>query len=301
MLEFKQARFFPTNYLPESFLLGLSVSLFVAKSNGKLRIISQQDHADFAAQFAAHWGNSSFSVPRPYESMIIATGEHDNGWWEYDLRPLVDENGEPINFFHVPRELHSKFYKNGIDRVIGQDKYAGLMVVMHTIGLFNERYGTDKGPIPPPFLMDDPRYKDFLKTMESERKELLTKLESSEEFKTFSAADMIWRNYRLLQVFDRLAIHFCWVDEPSDGSIFPVPSNEEKVKQADDVELNITKIDRNTFSMSPYPLDDDFLLVSLRARYVPDRKYVDHNDFRKELSRQERRNIQYRIVNGNQK
>jgi hypothetical protein len=231
--------------------------------------------------------------------MIIATSEHDNGWWEYDLRPLVGENGEPVNFIHVPRELHMKFYKRGIDRVIDQDEYAGLMDVMHDIGLFNRRYGTDTGPLAPPYLMDDPKYKDFLETMESTRKELVRNLEISTEYDTFSTEQAIWTNYKLLEVFDRLAIHYCFVDEPSDGSVFPVPSTKIRGRTDNDVKLIVSKIDKNTYSFDPYPFDKNPLVVTVRARYATNRKYIDNEDFRKELYREERRTIEYRITNEN--
>jgi hypothetical protein len=233
--------------------------------------------------------------------MIIATGEHDNGWWEYDLRPLVSDKGEPINFIHVSRELHMKFYKRGIERVTDQDEYAGLMDVMHNIGLFNRRYGTDTGPVAPPYLMDDPRYKDFLQTMENTRKELVRNLQNSKEFKEFSTDQLIWTNYKLLEVFDRLAIHYCFVDEPSDGSVFPVPSKEVKGKTDNDVKINISKTEGNTYSFNPYPFDKNPLTVTVRARYVSDRKYSDNDDFRKELSKEERRMIEYKLTSANPK
>ena len=36
-------------------------------------LITQEDHAELSAQFAAHWGNQKFSKLEPYDSMVFAT------------------------------------------------------------------------------------------------------------------------------------------------------------------------------------------------------------------------------------
>jgi Protein of unknown function (DUF3891) len=271
--------------------------LFVAKSDGRLRIVLQQDHADLAAQFASHWGNDKFQKLAPYEAMVIAVGEHDNGWWEYDLKPLIGEDGRPYNFNRVPRNLHAVFYKNGVNRVIAQDEYAGLMVVMHTIGLYNARYGTDKGPLSPPNVTDNPMFKDFLSEMEGERMRLVDRLRGSDNYDAYSEDDTIWKNYKLLQVMDRLSIHYCYFADAPDGSVDPVPQDGQKA----DAEIRIRKIEAKTYSFAPYPFDTDELHFTFRARYVPDRAYADKDEFRKEMSRAERRMIECKFVNGDKR
>ena len=41
--------------------------------DGRSYVSLQEDHAELAAQFAAHWGNSRFSKLRPYDTMVFAT------------------------------------------------------------------------------------------------------------------------------------------------------------------------------------------------------------------------------------
>jgi hypothetical protein len=41
----------------------------------------QIDHSRVAGFFAAHWGNKDFDRPSPYDSVVLAAGEHDIGWW----------------------------------------------------------------------------------------------------------------------------------------------------------------------------------------------------------------------------
>ena len=39
----------------------------------------QIDHSRVAGYFAAHWGNKDFDRPSPYDSVVLAAGEHDIG------------------------------------------------------------------------------------------------------------------------------------------------------------------------------------------------------------------------------
>ena len=41
-----------------------------------------------AADFCRHWGNDAFAVPTPYEPVIMAIAQHDNGWYEWEEAPL---------------------------------------------------------------------------------------------------------------------------------------------------------------------------------------------------------------------
>lgn len=48
--------------------------------DSRLLLILQTDHSRVAGLLAAHWGNTTFSEPRPYTSMVLAAQEHDGGW-----------------------------------------------------------------------------------------------------------------------------------------------------------------------------------------------------------------------------
>jgi uncharacterized protein DUF3891 len=47
----------------------------------------QIDHSRLAGYFAAQWGNRDFDRPSPYASVVLAAGEHDIGWWEWEMCP----------------------------------------------------------------------------------------------------------------------------------------------------------------------------------------------------------------------
>ena len=67
--------------------------MIVAEGPEQYRLITQNDHGDLAGQFAAHWGNDKFARLNPYQSMVLAAEAHDNGWWNWDINPSVNDQG----------------------------------------------------------------------------------------------------------------------------------------------------------------------------------------------------------------
>ncbi len=107
--------------------------------DARLLLILQVDHSRVAGLLAAHWGNDVFASPRPYPSMVLAAQEHDSGWWDWEIRPSLNDQGYPPDYIgsikHLGRSTWLDFYRNGITRVAAQDPYAGYNVSMHGEGL----------------------------------------------------------------------------------------------------------------------------------------------------------------------
>ena len=68
--------------------------------DGKRIILALQiDHSRVAGYFAAHWGNKDFDPPSPYASVVLAAGEHDIGWWEWEMCPsTLNDKGFPLDY-----------------------------------------------------------------------------------------------------------------------------------------------------------------------------------------------------------
>ena len=58
--------------------------------DGTSLFILQEDHADLAAQFAAHWGNERFAKLEPSESMVFAGIYHDSDHRETEADIPID-------------------------------------------------------------------------------------------------------------------------------------------------------------------------------------------------------------------
>ena len=243
--------------------------MIIAENSEHYRMITQNDHGDLAGQFAAHWGNEQFARLKPYQSMVLAAEAHDNGWWDWDVYPSVDEQGVPLPFTRTPREIRSGFYGRGIDNVIGRDLYAGLMVSMHGVGLPQKRYGT----MPTMADRQDEFSQRFIAEREPTHKVLIEKIRKSEQYAGMDSQEQIWLNYLMMQVFDRLSLFFCanfdLTTVPPTGahtagkgyygpSVKPTPVRLGE----EDTELKLRAVDPKTVVVEPYPFDQSPLRVS---------------------------------------
>ena len=277
--------------------------MIIAENSEHYRMITQNDHGDLAGQFAAHWGNEQFARLKPYQSMVLAAEAHDNGWWDWDVYPSVDEQGVPLPFTRTPREIRSGFYGRGIDNVIGRDLYAGLMVSMHGVGLPQKRYGT----MPTMADRQDEFSQRFIAEREPTHKVLIEKIRKSEQYAGMDSQEQIWLNYLMMQVFDRLSLFFCanfdLTTVPPTGahtagkgyygpSVKPTPV---KLGQ-EDGEIKLRVIDQKTVVVEPYPFDGSPLRVSVRGKLIPRTQYKSQEEFRETYGKAQREMFEFTLL-----
>ncbi len=105
--------------------------------DGRLLCINQTSHALMAAAFCRHWGNESFAAPAPYEPVMMAIAQHDNGWYEWEQAPMLRADGFPMDFMHGPAaDAKAALWALGIARAAAQHPYAGLLVRRHATLLY---------------------------------------------------------------------------------------------------------------------------------------------------------------------
>src|SRR5215468_9984249 len=154
--------------------------------DGRAIVATQEDHAELAAQFAAHWGNERFSQLRPYKTMVFATTFHDSGYREFEGNPPIDAaKGRP----YAHREDVPNFeatelaaYCKNAEWVSSHDPYAGLIVSMHRTGLWHNRYNV--------FTEPAGRRRERSLEVQAAKKDLEAKQEKT---KQELAAKMSWR------------------------------------------------------------------------------------------------------------
>lgn len=268
------------------------------------RMISQNDHGDLAGQFAAHWGNHQFAKLAPYSSMVLAAETHDNGWWDWDIYPSIDEQGAPIPFTRTPREFRSTFYGKGIDNVIARDPYAGLIVSMHGVGLPQKRYGT----MPTMVDRDDPSSQKFIAEREPTHKEMIEKLSRMEQYGGSTSQEHIWHNYLLMQVFDRLSLFFCSNFDITTVAAAGSHTKEGKAYYGSTIkptplhagnetgEIQLRVVDRQTVVVDPYPFDESPLRVSVRGKLIRKIKYQSQNEFREVYGKAQRQEFAFTLL-----
>jgi len=241
--------------------------------DGTSLFILQEDHADLAAQFAAHWGNERFAKLEPYESMVFAGIYHDSDHRETEADiPIDSEKGLPHGHRTVPfSPKRIVALSQNIDWVSARDPYAGLIVSMHHTGLAQSRYNliqswqTGYGTAAPRKRIR-PEMEATVKTLEASQQEQLDRLERIGK----DSSHHVWVNYRIFQVFDLLSLYFCCDGYEADGSmkavrITPVPTAYDSEKE---VELHIIPSDSQSVRIKPYPFDVSPLSIAVIGRVM---------------------------------
>lgn len=153
----------------------------------ELIVITQSDHARFAAQLLELWRAGGLPEHPRRAELLFAVREHDNGWREADAAPKVSpESGRPLDFVGVSREDRMEIWRRGVLR--HQRPYPALLIVHHALRLHAEQ-------------RTNPEWLDFFADLESVREEL-------SELSEISPAE-IDEDYRWLELADALSLLAC--------------------------------------------------------------------------------------------
>ena len=169
-------------------------------------VVLQIDHEDLSGAFARAWAEKALR----HESLAIAAARHDDGWAVWERAPVLDETGKPVNFLDVDISSHLAFYRACIAAVTEHDPYAGLLVSMHGAGIYQQRYGRDPA-------LGLSRAADAQALVDAFVSEQEAGFEPRRE-RAGVSDDERWRDYELLQLYDRLSLYFCMRDVEADGS-----------------------------------------------------------------------------------
>ena len=156
-------------------------------------IIGQPAHAWVSGQLARAWGNAAFPAPEPREPVCLAAEQHDVGWADADLAPLLGRDGRPRSFRDYPRPEHVAIWAGAARRLLAQSRYAALLASLHGTSLY-ERIDPDAHP---PEVVGAIRA--YLAGQRALQAELATGLDPA-------AVD---RNRRLILTLDGLSLALC--------------------------------------------------------------------------------------------
>ncbi|HEX2932938.1 MAG TPA: DUF3891 family protein [Candidatus Binatia bacterium] len=268
----------------------------------RLLLILQTDHSRIAGLLAAHWGNDRFAKLRPYASMVLAAQEHDSGWWDWEIKPSVNEQGFPSDYIgsikHLGQGVWLDLYRRAIERLASRDLYAAYFVSMHGEALLTQGMGLLPSM---PDYRNDPAVQNFLAEQKAPRTRWLAKLQTDAAPKELTEESHLWTNFKLMEVFDQFAQFVCnrypfnsqaRKNGPTNKlSNIPVPVADGKP----DVTLTIDVRDEREAIVSPYPFDVSPLPISFEGRLVPNRSYSKQEEFLEDFYKAERMAISYTL------
>ena len=254
--------------------------MIIQEQGDHLVLIRQTDHAVLAGHFARELGNQAFTAPAPQDSFILAATEHDNGWNEWELLPENDPvTFLPYSFMSIPTRHHIELYQRGIERVVKVDHYAGLLVSLHCLGLYDRTRATMPGFSAKYVRAHESQIvNDFLQTLRLQQLRLKVDLRADTRTKDFTDEKWLQANLLRLEALDRLSLYFC-MGPLEAATIDAVPADYRGM----DVDWNLEPDGTNAATLEPYPFRRDPLEISILARRIPRRRYSDDVDLRRTL------------------
>jgi hypothetical protein len=259
--------------------------MIVRADGGRLLLVRQVDHQFLAGRLAEAWGAAPFA--RPSDAAVRATFAHDEGWRAWEENPRVDPRTQrPYQFTELPVEEHLTFYREGIEAATAKDLYAGLLVNMHCVGLYNGRYGKVDGPAPRQRSAEEQAViEKFTRELEHEQARLREQLQLAAD------TPALWRDYTLLQIFDLLSLYFCH-GAAREQMLRPVPL----VPPAPARKVELFPLDGTRVSADPYPFRPDYVQANVDVRIVPDRSYANDREFQDIYSHARQEIVSFEIV-----
>ncbi len=265
-------------------------------------LILQIDHSRIAGLLAAHWGNDEVAKPNPYASMVLAAQEHDSGWWDWEIKPTVNEQGYPSDYIgsikHLGQGVWLDLYRHAIERIASRDSYAAFQVSMHGEGLLTQGMGLLPSM---PDYTGDSAVQEFIAEQKRLRAGLLEDLLKDQSLREVTSDTHLWTNFKLMEVFDQFAQFVCnrypfnsqaRKNGPTNKlSNVPVPVGSGRP----DVTLTVDVRNENDAIVFPYPFDVSPLIVSFQGRLVPNRRYSEQEQFLEDFYKAERIGINYAL------
>lgn len=201
-------------------------------------LITQPDHAHLSRAVMAHC--TALAGHSRREAILLAIGEHDNGWAEADAAPPVDpENGAPLDFVHAPAAVRQGVWPRGVAR-LSQDPWTAALVAHHAVAVY-DRYRSDA------------EWNAFFQQMESLRDALVSR--------AAAALTDLLADYRFLRLGDLISLVFCtgWNEVQRHGP-WTVSRNGDVV------------------TVSPGVFDTNAVSVSIPAKRLPAVPYRTDSD-----------------------
>jgi hypothetical protein len=262
--------------------------VLISRRDDELQLVTQPDHAAFAGDLARAWGNDRFSSGQATRSLIAAAARHDDGWFEIDAGPaILASEGRPAHFLEVDLTDTVGPYGAGVERLYGDDSYAGVLASRHWAGLYSSRWGVQQSP-----PVGHPAAQAVVAAEEGRVAREIGELWDGAELRSALEA-RLWHDYEVLQALDLLSLALCLIDVDVPTYVaaqpIPVPATLRDLVQpsgprlvpnvpargGEHLDIVVAVAEPGVVVFDPYPLNRSGIECSITARLLPD---VHHDD-----------------------
>lgn len=240
-------------------------------------LITHQDHARLAGDFARAWGNAKFRRPEPRSRVLKGIACHDDGWVARDEHPSITRQGKPSAFstelvgkYSAFEEIDLEQYLAVRDRAVriiaGEDPYAAILISMHTTNLLTAH--ADRSTIAPEGLV---LLDAFVERQREYQGELHLAIVADKSLTAVDTSEQtILEHFRLLQACDNLSLLACVAFSSPADLLHPLPVNNGGT-----AEVSVLPLVPRRFQLAPWPFAQPELSFAFPARHVTGKLFAD--------------------------
>ncbi len=213
-------------------------------------VITQRNHALLSAEMLADWKFEK--RPQPWAQLLNACAQHDHGWMEEHLDPLLDEAGRPLDFLSLPFEVTLEIAKRNLRNAEAQSRWCAILVSRHIEYLFRGK--------------DDEQANEALAEIVSQRDAWM--------------ADLHLHPSRMEELYELL----CWADTFSLLVCCPPSDFTRSLEmKAQGVSYQARPEQDGAWTLAPWPYRREALEFTYETRFLSRERFLDLEEFRQAL------------------
>lgn len=212
------------------------------------RIITQRAHGLLAGKICSKWNLANQQIP--WVETLTATCEHDDVYNEFNLDPIIDENGAPLNFKATRFDLDASLTL--MDMALTKSRFIGLLIARHIAFTHGQ----------------DPVANDYIKRLKEKEKSWLK--EAGETKITLDRA------YQLLEFCDAFSLLICQNQIPPEKRILEISSGP------DGEPYTLCNVE-GKIVVEPWPFNIHEFNVNYEVRTIKQLKFENNQELRNAL------------------
>lgn len=233
-----------------------------------ITLVRQPDHAALSAHVVSQWQRPVGFSKALWNGLLEAILHHDDGWIQTEIDGLLDKNGRPRDFQHMPLVDHIEIWRRSIALGLQRSELVGTLIAGHARWLHTPARGTGESRRPP---QERKQLTDFLAELDTTTLGAAHQLESIADTKALDAAR------RLLSFADGLGLILLgaidvrqWPEE--------IPVEDSLCRPTLDIHEDFRNV-----HMTPWPFVTNKLRFKVAAQHLSTPHYAAPLEFQEAL------------------
>jgi len=240
--------------------------VIIRPEGDQLEFYAQEDHAYSAMTIARQFGGNGYVDCGGDENTLELIRRHDIGWKPYDASPMIDSEGQPRDFRHMPAPVMTLIWKECVKQAyLLEGNYGYAVVSGHFSRLARQALHSNHRPAEDIFF-----FQQFL--AEQEKGPINIPFRESGDMRHF-----VRKWGAILQASDTISV-FMLTSSDTQPMMKTAPIRLAAKRSQPLVELELFLEAPRRISLRPWPFRLQKVLVQLRCRVLPRRPYASDED-----------------------